>query len=166
MHRGYVKLYRKSIENPLFKKPLIWHYFEYCLLKANHKDKKMIWNKKEITIERGSFLTGRIEAAKETGLSEQNVRTAQKTLINVGALLKIPEKSTSKHTYLTVCNYDDYQEDKKAPNQQVTSSQPASNQQPTTNKNEQTLKSTKKKTKEPVFSPLKDRQEFIANLPE
>ena len=145
MQRGYAKLYRKSIDNPLFKKPLVWHYFHYCLLKANHEDKKIIWNKKEMIIERGSFITGRKQASIDTGLSERNIRTAIKTLTNLNMLSKNNGKSTSKFTYLSVCNYSKYHSIENISDQQVTSKRPASDQQVTTTKNKQELINTNNK---------------------
>lgn len=120
MDKGWVKLHREIISNPIFKKINVCHYFLYCILKANHEPKKVIWNKKEMIIEKGSFITGRKKASKETGLSQQNIRTAQQTLINLGMLQKSTTKSTTKFTYLTICNYEKYQGNKKKDNQQLT----------------------------------------------
>ena len=144
---GWIKFHRKSIKNPVFKKPLTWHYWQYCLLKANHDPKKIIWNKKEMIIERGSFITGRRQAAKETGLSQQNIRTATRILINMTMLEKSTSKSTSKFTYLTICKYEQYQA--RVINNQP-ANQPASNQQVTTNKNVKKLKKLKNEKKEPL----------------
>jgi len=141
---GWICLHRKSIKNPLFQKPLIWHYWQYCLLKANHAKQTIVWNKKEMLIEKGSFITGRKIAARETGLSEQNIRTAIDTLINLKMIFKSP-KSTSKFTYLTICNYSKYQEKNNLTNQQLTSNQPATNQQLTTNNNDNNEKPLKTK---------------------
>jgi len=139
VHRGWVKSWRKALDHPLYSRPLVWHYFNYCLLKANHKQGKIEFGGKEIVIERGSFITGRKEAAIETGLSEQNIRTAVKKLECFGLIKKSTSKSTSKYSYITVCNYDIYQDTETGgnhqSNQQVTSNQPAINQQSTTNKN-------------------------------
>lgn len=148
---GFIKLHRESLKNPVFRKPLAWHYFEYCLLKANHKSEVIIWNKKEMIIERGSFITGRKKAAKETGLSEQNIRTASTTLLSLGMIEKSTSKSTSKFTYLTICNYDKWNppqtKTNHETNQQPTSNQPATNQQLTTNKKYKNDKNVKKKEK-------------------
>lgn len=90
-------------------------------------------------IERGSFITGRKKAAKETGLSEQNIRTALDILGLQGMVLKSTTKSTSKFTYLTVCNYEHYQENNDEANQQ-TNQQLTSNQPQTrTNKNKKNI---------------------------
>ena len=121
---GWIKYYRKSINNPLFKKPSVWHYWQYCLLKANHEPNKIIWNKKEMVVDKGSFVTGRKQASLETGLSQQNIRTAIKTLVNLKMIAVSTEKSTTKFTYLSVCNYEEHQLKEILPNQQLTSKQP------------------------------------------
>jgi predicted transcriptional regulator len=151
---GYIKLHRKILDNGIFRKPKVSHLFNYCLLRANWSDKTICWNGQPLVVERGSFITGRKQIALETGLSEQNVRYALRTLHTFGMVKPSSEKSTSKFTYLTVCNYNDYQhledEANQQSNQQVTSNQPASNQQVTTDKNNNTnnTKETNKNTKE------------------
>jgi len=136
---GYIKLHRKILENAIFRKPKVSHLFNYCLLRANWSDKTICWNGQPLVVERGSFITGRKQIALETGLSEQNVRSALRTLQHFSMVQKSTSKSTIKFTYLTVCNYNDYQhlddEGNQQTNQQVTSNQPASNQQVTTDKN-------------------------------
>jgi uncharacterized phage protein (TIGR02220 family) len=157
MEEGYIKYYRKSIKNPLFQKPLIWHYWDYCLMKANFKDKTIIWNQKEMIVERGSFITGRSKAAIETGLSEQTIRTAQVTLINLNMIEKSTSKSTSKFSYLSICNYEEYQmifgEANQEINQQSTSNQPAINQQSTTTNNVNNVNNDNKE-KENITPPI------------
>ena len=162
MQRGYVKLFRKSVDNPLFKKPLVWHYFTYCLMKANHSEKQIIWNKKPMIIERGSFITGRKQASIDTGLTERNIRTAMSILENFGVLFKNVEKSTSKFTYLIVCNYDFYNDWENNSDQQTTSKRPANDQQVTTTKNKQELIRTKKNNKLPC--PANEDFETVINF--
>ena len=136
MSEGWIKLHREIMDNPVFRKPTVSHYFSYCLLKANHEDKETIWNGKKMLIERGSFMTGRKQAAKDTGLSEQNIRTALTILELQGILQKSTTKSTNRFTYLTICNYDKYQGRESKGNHQ-TNHQSTSNQPQTrTNKNE------------------------------
>jgi len=47
---GYVKIYRIILENPIIKKPVYAWLWTVLLLKANHKETKMIWNGKVIII--------------------------------------------------------------------------------------------------------------------
>jgi len=136
---GYVRLHREIINNPIFKKPLINHLFVYCLLRANHKDHKTVFNCQEVEVERGSFICGRKKFAEATGETEQNVRSALRTLQNLGMVQISTSKSTSKYSYITVCNYNDYQyngdEGNQQTNHEATSKQPANNQQVTTDNN-------------------------------
>ena len=170
MDNGWIKLYRSSIQNPAFQKPHTWHYFQYCLLKANHTDKSILWNKEEIIIERGCFITGRKEAAKETGLSQQNIRTALLTLHNLGMIEKSTIKSTSKYTYIKVCNYDTYQQQdiqsNHQINQQSTSNQPAINQQLTTNNNDKNDKNDKKLYLESVYLSNEEYEKLLSQYKE
>lgn len=128
MDRGYAKLWRKIFDSGWYTKPLTCHLAIHLILKANHKDKKFIFNKKEMVCKRGQLITGRNQLAKETGLSTQNIRTSLDTLSNCGFLTI---KSTNKFSIITICNYDSYQdkniETNQQTNKQVTSKQPATN---------------------------------------
>ena len=136
---GYIRLHRKIIDNPIFRKPLVNHLFVYCLLRANHTSSKMVFNCREVDVERGSFICGRKKFAEKTGESEQNVRSALLTLQNLGMIEISTTKSTSRYSYINVCNYNDYQyngdEGNQETNQIATSKQPGSNQQATTSNN-------------------------------
>jgi len=143
MSDGWIKMHRKSLENPLFRKPYIWHFFQYCLLKANHSDQKIQHGGKTMTIPRGCFIFGRKKAAEETGLSEQNVRTALMILGGAKALAKPPRLATSKFSVVKVCNYSLYQASE--PGYQP-ANQPATNQQLTTNKKVKKEKNTNPST--------------------
>ena len=136
---GYIRLHRKIIDNPIFRKPLVNHLFVYCLLRANHTSSKMVFNCREVDVERGSFICGRKKFAEKTGESEQNVRSALLTLQNLGMIEISTTKSTSKYSYINVCNYNDYQYNGDEGNQETnptpTSNQPGSNQEATTSNN-------------------------------
>lgn len=108
MHRGFVKDYRKSLDHPLFKRPLIWHFWNYCRLRANHKDNVMDFNGQPFSVERGSFVTSVRNAAKDTGLTEQNIRTAIKTLVNHKMIEKSTQTLTQQATIIKVVRFDFY----------------------------------------------------------
>jgi len=132
MNRGYVKLWRKTIDSGLLQNAAALQVFTYCLLKASHKHTKMLVGTTPVTVEPGQVVTGRLAIAKECKLSEQNVRTALKLLENL-EILTI--KATNKFSLVSFVNWDTYQQDQPAdqptsqpmPNQQVTSTQPAPN---------------------------------------
>ena len=144
MNRGYIKIWRRIFDEGWYQKPLIAHLAIHLILKANYKEKKIIFNKSEMIIKRGEFVTGRDTLKRETGLTLQNIRTALRVLVNCQFLTI---KSTNKFSIITICNYEQYQDNldqsNQQTNQQVTSKQPASNQQVTTNNNDNKLKNDK-----------------------
>ena len=127
MAMGWVRLHRKLIENPIFLKPELLQLFIYCLLKANHKANKIIWNKEETTIEQGQFITGRDELGKAVN---QNPRTTYDRLKVLEKLQIINIKSNNKFSLVTVVNYAMYQIDEEESNIKT-------NNKPTTNQHKQ-----------------------------
>jgi len=144
MHNGYIKLFRKFEETSFFKNSSCVHLAIYLLLKCNHENKKFIFNGKEISLSRGECITGLNSINSATGMSLQKIRTAKKTLVNIGFLTS---KSTNKFSVISIDNYNDYQGDSnRQTNKPVTSKQQASNKPVTTNKNDKNEKNEKKTT--------------------
>ena len=120
--------------------------FQHLLLRANYAD--AVWH--GISIKRGQILTSRATLVKESGLTEQQVRTALKHLISTN---EITTEVTNKYTIVTICNYVVYQGEENETNQQnnqqsnkqVTNNQPATNQQLTTRKEEYNNRRKKEK---------------------
>jgi len=155
---GWISLHRKSIESTVFQNPVYWYVWTWCLLKANHKDSKFLFNSKEVIIKRGQFITGRTKALEEMPyLTAQRYRTAMGYLKSTS---RITTEVTSRFTIVTVCKYDDYQNKNNEVNQQnddqdnqlLTSSQPATNQLLTTNNNENNDNNGNKKSMSDVFN--------------
>ena len=121
--KTWIKLYRTFYEE--------WQWytdvptktlFLHLLLKANYQNRKY----KGYLIKRGDVVIGRKILAKQTGLSEQQVRTG---LSKLSSTQEVTIKPTNKFSIITICNYALYQ-DKKTIKQPP--KQPSSNQQPTT----------------------------------
>jgi hypothetical protein len=103
---GWVKLYRKLLDNSVFKDSEAVHLLVYSLLKANHKEKKILWNGNEITVKRGQFITGLHKISKETGISVKKIRARKKLFERLGIWAI---KTAHTHSMLSVCNYGKYQ---------------------------------------------------------
>lgn len=116
MNRGYIKLYRKSLDAGLIRNHNAWVLFTYCLLKASHKERKAIVGNQEINLRPGQFIFGRRVAAKETGLSEQQIRTALALLKNLQILTIKP---TNKFSIITIINWVIYQAQDEENNPQI-----------------------------------------------
>jgi|GEM_PF-1560647 len=139
---GWVRDYRKILDWPWFKDPKTAHLWEYCRLKATYQARRALVGKVSVDLLPGQFVFGRRVAADETGMSEQEVRTAAKHLIREKCL-NLTNHSTNLFSIATVCNWERYQgngdETNQAPNQGLTKVQPGSNQGLTTDKKEKNI---------------------------
>jgi len=116
---SYIKLFRKAKKNSLFRKPLTFHYFTYCLLSAWWSDEPTTFNLNgiDVLIHKGEFATTLRRSAYETGLSIQNVRTAIKTLKSTNVLTEdLTRGLTNGGRVLKVCKYSVYQAKKNEGN--------------------------------------------------
>ena len=116
---NYIKLFRKAKKNPLYTKPLTFHYFTYCLLSAWWSDEPTTYllGGVEVLIHKGEFATTLKRSAAETGLSIQNVRTALKDLKLTNVLTEdLTRGLTNGGRVIKVCNYSHYQVKKYTPN--------------------------------------------------
>lgn len=100
---GFIKIHRKILEWPWYMDINTCRLFIHMLLKANWKDGRF----REETVPRGSFVSSIAKLAGETGLTEDEIRTAISHLIHTKEITK---KSTNKYTVFTVINYDLYQD--------------------------------------------------------
>ena len=100
----WVKIYRKMMEWEWYNDSKMVHLFMHLVIKANIKPNK--W--KGVEVKRGQLITGRKKLSKETGISEQSIRTCLNRFISTKELTI---KSTSRYSLITVCNYDEYQID-------------------------------------------------------
>jgi len=129
MSYGWVKLHRQILRNPIFQNDKLFRVFVYLLLSARHTDGEQLIGDTIVPLKAGQWATGRIAISRDTGLTQQNVRTAINKLEKLNILTIKP---TTKFSVFSIVNWEKYQQD----NQQVTNSQPTSNQQVTTNNND------------------------------
>lgn len=99
---GWTKLHRKFLEWEWFSKPEMVQLFIYFLLKANYEPKQF----QGISLGVGQLLTTNPQIQKDTGLTEQQVRTCVKRLISTD---EITYQATGKKVLITICKYDSYQ---------------------------------------------------------
>ena len=154
---GWIKIHRKMNDTAFKTKPLVVALFLHLLTNANHKPNKFLWNNKEITIQEGQLITGRKELSKQTGISEQSIRTGL-TILKSTSTITI--KSTSKFSLISILNWHTYQgKSTNTSTNKLTNEQPATNQQLTTNKNDKNVKNDKNNTNVP------DKRERNINHP-
>ena len=136
MEQGYVKLWRKCLDSGLLKNPTAWQLFGYLLLKATHRAHRQLVGGMVFDLQPGDVIFGRSKAADDLCVGEQSIRTALKLLEKLEI---VTSKSTNKCTVISFVNWDRYQDDQPAPNQQT-------NQHLTTNKNERKKENIKTDT--------------------
>lgn len=135
--KGWIKLYRQSLDNGWLRNHKLWVFWCYCLLKASHKKQKVFVDNKRILLQAGQFVFGRRKASKETGLSEQSIRTCLNTLKTLENSTIV---STNKYSIVTVVNWTLYQGKNSEITSKTTNNQPATNQQLTTYKKDKKLR--------------------------
>jgi len=143
--QGWVKLHRKTIDNPIFKNPDAMLLWIYLLLKANHADAKIAVGNSTVLVKRGQVFTGRKSLSEQTGLSESKIERLIKFLTNEQ---QIEQQTFTKYRLISILNFDTYQStEQEADNKRTTSEQ-----QSDTNKND---KNEKNNIKEKKIAPLK-----------
>lgn len=150
MAEGFIKLHRQIEDWEWYDDLPTFKLWIHILIKAAWKPKK--WH--GIDIERGGYLTSRNHLSLETGLTEQQVRTALEKLEKTG---EISVEATNLYTLIKVHNYGKYQmlenDEQPTNNQRVTNNQPSGNQvvtneQPSSNQRVTTTNKDNKEKKE------------------
>lgn len=107
---GFITLHRKMTQWEWYQDNNTFRVFVHLLLKASWKD--TTWQ--GIEVKRGQVIIGRKALAKQTQLTERQVRTALQKLQTTS---EVTIKSTNKYSILTIENYSKYQ-DKRDDNDQ------------------------------------------------
>jgi uncharacterized phage protein (TIGR02220 family) len=146
MDIGYIKLYRKITNSFVWTNPNMLKLWLLCLMKANHKEHKFLFNGKEIHVSSGEFVTGRDAIAKEFNEGvprDQQIvgRTLWRWLKKFENEEMLSIKSTTKYSVISIKNWHEYQ----VGDQQVSINRPSTVQQVSTNKNEKNDKNDKNK---------------------
>lgn len=138
---GYVKLWRKIDENPIFKKPTYLSVFLWILLHVNFKANQFIWNNEKITVRRGELLTSADKIAQGTAIPRGTVERILKYLKNEEM---IEEQTTKKFRLILVKNYEQYQSNEEQNEEQLRNKRGTTEEQVDTIKNVNNGKNEKK----------------------
>lgn len=127
MHRGYIKLWRKTMDSQMFSLGVEYlGLLSHMLIIANYK--KGWFCGKDILP--GQIACGLPSMADSIGVSRSKLYRMLCKLQNLGI---IEQRTNSKFTIITICNYSTYQgsycEEKENIGQQVNSERTASEQQ-------------------------------------
>lgn len=144
MNRGYIKVWRKLEDSGIIGNAEVCQMLLYLMLKASRKARKYSAGTQILELQPGQFVTGRKQLAAALNSTEQRIRTALKFLEKHEIINQQP---TNKFTIISLINWNKYQDDEQASNQQSnqqsTSIQPAANQQLTTKQEVKKLRRVK-----------------------
>lgn len=115
---GFIFLHRKFLRSWLWSNHELSRFWIWCLLKASWKPCKVAVGSSAVALQRGQFIFGRHQAAKETGLTERTIRTCIASLQSDKDDPEITIKATNKFSILTVVKYDLYQKSASKNDQQ------------------------------------------------
>lgn len=96
--KGYIKLYRKAMEDPIFKDSKAWHLFTYCLFMANFSDKRG---------DVGSFTTTVPAIMKDLGWKTHNTVDKFMKILKEEGYISYTTKNNNTKIYVT--KYSSYQ---------------------------------------------------------
>jgi hypothetical protein len=145
---GFIKVHRKLLHSSFYNRSQYVHLWLHLLLKANHAGKKIIWNNKEIELQPGQLITGRIKLQNETGISQNTIQYILKFFENSGM---IQQRNNSQNRIITIVSWHEFQ---KFNNELTTTQQRDNNgsttaqQRDNTNNNEKNEKNVKNEKNE------------------
>lgn len=154
MNNGWVKLYRSSLQSTVWQDPTVWRVWSWCLMKANHEPNKFLFNREELVIEAGQFVTGINVGKKECKITAMQWRRAVDVLKLTN---RVAIKTTNKFTIVTIINWDKYQLISKQDNKRITNKEQTNSKRITTNNKDNKDNNIKNNTgRDEVSSPSTD----------
>lgn len=106
MNRGYVKVWRKTLDSGLLQYPEAWALFCWCLLNATRKPITHSIRGKQVRLKPGQLLFSQRKVAEELEMGRQQIRTALAFLIKAEILTQYV---THLYTIITIVNWHTYQ---------------------------------------------------------
>lgn len=140
-NEGYIKLYRKMLNNPIICKDS--DYFSvwvYLLLNATHSEYDAIFKNERIKLKSGQLITGRKVIAKKFNIDENKV---QRILKNLEKQQQIEQQTSTKNRLISIVNWSEYQTERQPDKQQMNNERTTSEQPVNTNKNVKNDKNVK-----------------------
>lgn len=123
--KGYIKLWRKTLDSGIMSHPTAWQVFGWVLLNVAWKRTRYPTRYGIIDLAPGQVATGRKKMAQELDSTERKIRTALDLLAKC-EILTI--KTTKTHSVITLVNWAKYQSD----DAETTNSRPTGDQRATT----------------------------------
>ncbi len=169
MERGYIKLWRKSMDSRIYANKELWQLWTGCLMNANHSKKWVSMTTgrghTEVEVLPGQFVFGRHTWAKKLNVKPS---TLWKRMLKLKTLGFLNIQSNNSYSVITIVNWETYQHQesvKEQPKEQRGENQVNMKCKPSdtnkNNKNKKNDKNNKKKHKEYVFLTVEEYKKLI-----
>ena len=117
MSNGWIKLHRKTLDNPIVMKDTdhfaVWMWL---LLNATHSDHDTIYEGERLTLKAGQFITGRKIISKELKINESKIQRILKTF---EIEQQIEQQTNPRCRLISILRWSDYQLDEQQSEQQL-----------------------------------------------
>jgi hypothetical protein len=138
---GWIKLHRKTLENPIIMQDkeylAVWIFL---LLNATHSEYDTMFQGQRITLKKGQLITGRKIISKKLDISESKV---QRILKCFETEHQIEQQTTRQNRLVSILNWEMYQQHEQQDEQQVNNKRTTSEQRVNTNKKDNNINNTK-----------------------
>lgn len=135
---GYIKIYRKILDNPIVCKDA--DYFSvwmYLLLNATHKGYDVIFKNERIKLQPGQLITGRKKIAEFLKVEENKVQRILKKLEDEH---QIEQQTGNQNRLISIVNWNEYQSNEQPNEQQMNNERTTNEQRMNTNNNVNNVK--------------------------
>lgn len=129
---GYLKLYRKTMDNPIVTKDAehlaIWIFL---LTEARYMPEDSLFGGKKVTLQPGQLTTGRKQIADKIRVTESKVQRVLKLFESEHL---IEQQTSSRNRLISIVNWNTYQSDEQPNKRQVNNNRTTTEQQVNTPK--------------------------------
>jgi hypothetical protein len=133
MSNGWIKLHRKTLDNPIVMKDTdhfaVWMWL---LLNATHSDHDTIYEGERLTLKAGQFITGRKIISKELKINESKIQRILKTF---EIEQQIEQQTNPRCRLISILRWSDYQLDEQQSEQQLNNKRTLNNKAKKINNN-------------------------------
>ena len=107
MDKGWIKLHRKALDNPVVTKDAEYlSVWIYLLLNATHEEYPSMFKGEKIILRPGQLITGCVSIGSRLKISESKVRRILKCFESDGQIVR---EVSNKNSLITILNWCDYQ---------------------------------------------------------
>lgn len=136
MQEGFIKIHRQITESSIYLDSQAVHLFLHLLLRANFKDRKVMFNSSIVNLKKGQFICGRKTLSEETGINESKIYRLLTIFEKESLIEQLPN---SRYSIITILNWNKYQESE----QQANSGRTTGEQQVNTDKKDKKVNKDK-----------------------